>query len=446
MTEPTDLTRSLPRPWPSFLLAVGGSLLLGASREPVLRLLGALLVLAGAIGVFLRTQRTRELVERLLAAIPIEQKDERVFRELPRAWARLEGENRSLRRERDQEDRLRQGILTHLREGLMVLTPDRRLRLFNPAAVRLLGSSSRLRAGCDWTEVFREPDCLQALEEAYTGQPREWVLRREPRVLRIVALPFPLNPGPDPQLGPAGLLLTLDDITRQEALETTRQKFISNASHELKTPTTAIQIAAEDLLDGGFVQPGGEASLRIILRAIERMTLLLEDISELSRIETGALELNPQRVDPAGFAERLVEDHRPRAEARRIELELSLPPELPPLVADPQRLGQLLDNLISNAIKFSPEGGRVRITLDREPGWVSWSVRDEGPGIALAEQSRVFERFYRSPATRGVPGTGLGLAIAKHLARLMGGELSLKSEPGKGATFTFRLPGADRNG
>lgn len=445
MPQTPDLMRSLPRPWPSFLLAAGGGLLLGASQEPVLKLMGALLLLGGALGVFLRTQRTRELVDRLLAAIPIEQKDERVFRELPRAWARLEGENKALRRQKEQEDRVRQGILTHLREGLLVLDPERRLQLFNPAAGMLLGSSSNLQAGCDWTEVFREPECLRNLEEAYAGSPREWTLRREPRVLRVRALPFQLDPSLDPRFGPTGLLLTLDDITRQEALESTRQKFISNASHELRTPATAIRIAAEDLLEGGFVQPGGESNLRIVLRAIERMSLLLDDISELSRIETGALELNPQRLDLGGFAERLVEDHRAKAEARRIRLALTTPEAPAALIADPQRLGQLLDNLVSNAIKFSPEGSTVNLRLDLEPGWAIWSVQDQGPGIALAEQARVFERFYRSPSTRGVPGTGLGLAIAKHLARLMGGELTLRSDPGQGATFTFRLPASDRS-
>jgi len=257
-------------------------------------------------------------------------------------------------------------------------------------------------------------------------------------VLRVRALPFALNEAE------GGLLVTLDDITRQEALEITRQKFISNASHELKTPSTSIRIATEDLLEGGYVMPGGEPSLRLILRAIDRMTLLLNDITELSRIETGALELNPQRFEVGPLARRLIEDSEPQALTRKIKLQLQVEEPLPPVVADPHRLGQLLENLISNAVKFSPEGAKVLLRIASEPGWITWSVKDEGPGIAKAEQARIFERFYRSPATRAVPGTGLGLAIVKHLGRLLGGEIQLSSELGQGATFSFRMPCADK--
>lgn len=439
MAQPTDFTRSsAPGHWLAFGLTAGGGILFGASQEAVLKVLGVLLIAGGAALLGWKTRATRDLIRRILSAIPLADKGESLLRELPRAWAQLEKENLILRERARQEDQLRMKILASLREGVLLLDRDRRLNLFNPAASSLLGSSSRLAAGVDWAEIFREPESLRKLDEAYAGEGLEWTLRREPRVLRVRALPFALNQAE------GGLLVTLDDITRQEALEITRQKFISNASHELKTPSTSIRIATEDLLEGGYVMPGGEPSLRLILRAIDRMTLLLNDITELSRIETGALELNPQRFEVGPLARRLIEDSEPQALTRKIKLELQVEEPLPPVVADPHRLGQLLENLISNAVKFSPEGAKVLLRIASEPGWITWSVKDEGPGIAKAEQARIFERFYRSPATRAVPGTGLGLAIVKHLGRLLGGEIQLSSELGQGATFSFRMPCADK--
>ncbi len=348
----------------------------------------------------------------------------------------LEQENRTLKDQSYWEDSLRQGILLHLREGLVLLDPEKEVRLYNPAAQLLLSSSSRLTMGGSLHGLFREPETLRHIEKAYAGEVVEWTLRRDPRVLRLRAVPFETA-------GEARcVLLTLDDITRQEALETTRQKFISNASHELKTPVTSIRIATENLMDGAGVTPEGAGNLKAILRSVDRMTLLLNDISELSRIETGALRLDPTPVHLAAFVPQLMDDLRHQATPRGVALKVEIEPGLERAVieADPLRLHQLLDNLLSNAIKFSPNNADVILRLKREKPWLIWSVQDAGAGIADSEIKRIFERFYRTPSARGVPGTGLGLAIVKHLALLMGGEVSVQSEMGRGSTFTVKLP------
>ncbi|MBS1785826.1 MAG: hypothetical protein JST24_10395 [Acidobacteria bacterium] len=353
-----------------------------------------------------------------------------------RAMRWLEEENLQLRNRADREDQLRRGILASLREGVLVFGEDRRLLQANPAAILLLGSGSHLSGGAGLAEAFRDPESLARLEGAFGGAPAEWTLGREPRVLRVRALPFQAG------LEARGVLITLDDITRMEALETTRQKFLSNVSHELKTPVTAIHVAAENLQDGGSVGTEGESSLKSIFRSVEKMTLLLNDISELSRIETGALVLDPRLIRVAAFARELTEDVTVQARAKGVTLSLDLAPDLETarIKADPLRLHQLLENLLSNAVKFSPEGSEVRLEATREGTRLRWVVSDQGPGIAESEQTRVFERFYRTASARAVPGTGLGLAIVKHLARLMGGEISLESEVGKGAAFTFKMP------
>ncbi|MBL0209963.1 MAG: PAS domain-containing protein [Holophagaceae bacterium] len=353
-----------------------------------------------------------------------------------RVKSELEQENQSLKDLSRQEDHLRQGILANLREGVVLLDSGKEVRLYNPAAQLLLSTSSRLTMGGSLPGVFREPETLRCIELAYAGRETEWTLRRDPRSLRLRATPF------ESADGSRSVLLTLDDITRQEALETTRQKFISNASHELKTPVTSIRLATENLLDGGFVAPGGENNLKAILRSVDRMTMLLNDISELSRIETGALRLEARPIQLAPFLPQMVEEMRHQAEPRRIALRADLQPGLEGLAiqADPLRLHQLLENLLSNAIKFSPEGSEVVLRVQQNEPWLVFSVLDSGPGIAESDAKRIFERFYRAASTRGVPGTGLGLAIVKHLVLLMGGEVSLQSELGKGSTFTVKLP------
>lgn len=352
------------------------------------------------------------------------------------ALRQLESKLQELRSQLQGEDQLRGRILHHLGEGVVLIGPDRRIRIFNPGAQQLLAGSSHLTQNGNLPELFREPECLRQVDAAFAGGEAEWTLRREPRVLRIRALPFPF------QGEGGGLLITLDDITRQEALETTRQKFISNASHELRTPVTGIRVAAENLLDGSQVTQEGIPNLKSILRSVDRMVLLLDDISELSRIETGALRLDPEQMSIETFAHQVLEDQTPQTRPRGIDLRLTVDDSVvgQSFHADPLRISQLLGNLVGNAIKFSPEGNSVDLSVRLAGKQVIWQVSDRGPGISEVEQQRIFERFYRARATRGVPGTGLGLAIVKHLAHLMGGDVSVQSAVGRGSVFTLRIP------
>ena len=359
-----------------------------------------------------------------------------VMPENQEALSKLESKLQELRSQLRGEDQLRGSILHHLGEGVVLIGPDRRIRLFNPGAQQLLTGSSRLTENGNLPELFREPESLRQVDAAFEGGEAEWTLKREPRVLRVRALAFPFQGEGD------GLLITLDDITRQEALETTRQKFLSNASHELRTPVTGIRVAAENLLDGEQVKPEGISNLKSILRSVDRMTLLLDDISELSLIETGALRLDPEQMSIEGFALQIWEDQTPQARPRGIDLHLTVDDSAlgQSFHADPHRMSQLLGNLVGNAIKFSPEGNSVNLRVHLAGNQVIWEVLDHGPGISAVEQQRIFERFYRARATRGVPGTGLGLAIVKHLAHLMGGEVGVRSEVGRGSIFTLKVP------
>jgi two-component system phosphate regulon sensor histidine kinase PhoR len=364
----------------------------------------------------------------------LERHTPRFGEDLPLAWSALERENVDLRERAAREDSLLPGIMARLEEGVILFGPAGSLEQFNPAAQRHLGLGAPLAKGMAIKEVFRDQEGPDAVQKAYRGTSCEWRLTRAGRTLRVRAIPFaPLG-------SVSGVLLTLDDVTSQEALETTRQKFISNVSHELKTPVTAIRIAAENLQEEDLHE-SARATAQSIMRSVDRLTLLLGDLSELSRIESGALHLAPVRLDLSSFLDTLMRDLQPRGSACGVELALDV--EAPPgtvILADPLRLHQVMENLVSNALKFSPPGGRVELSIRLTSQGQVWEVRDQGPGIPEAEQGRIFERFYRAQAAKAKPGTGLGLAIVKHLCRLMGGEVSVVSRPGEGAIFQVILP------
>ena len=354
--------------------------------------------------------------------------------DLPRAWFALERENDDLKERAAREDRLLPGIMARLEEGVLLFGPSGALEQFNPAAQRHLGLGAPLAKGMRQGEVFRDQEGADAIQKAFRGISCEWRIVRVGRTLRVRAIPFaPLGPV-------SGVLLTLDDVTSQEALETTRQKFISNVSHELKTPVTAIRIAAENLQEEPLPD-SARASAQSIMRSVDRLTLLLGDLSELSRIESGALHLAPVTLDLGAFLETLLRDFQPRAAACDVGLVVKVEaPEGAMIQADPLRLHQVLENLLSNALKFSPARAQVELSVRVTSQGQIWEVCDQGPGIPEAEQGRIFERFYRAQAAKAKPGTGLGLAIVKHLCRLMGGEVAVESRPGEGATFRVILP------
>ena len=354
--------------------------------------------------------------------------------DLPLAWSALEQENVDLKERAAREDRLLPGIMARLEEGVILFGTGGNLEQFNPAAQRHLGLGAPLAKGMAVKDIFRDQEGPEAVQKAYRGTSCEWRMTRAGRTLRVRVIPFA------PMGSVSGVLLTLDDVTSQEALETTRQKFISNVSHELKTPVTAIRIAAENLHEEDLPEPA-RATAESIMRSVDRLAMLLGDLSELSRIESGALHLAPVRVDLYAFLDTLVRDLGPRGVESGVELALKA--DAPPgteILADPLRLHQVLENLVSNALKFSPSGGQVELSVRITGQGQIWEVRDQGPGIPEAEQGRIFERFYRVQAAKAKPGTGLGLAIVKHLCRLMGGEVSVESRPGEGALFRVILP------
>jgi two-component system phosphate regulon sensor histidine kinase PhoR len=256
--------------------------------------------------------------------------------------------------------------------------------------------------------------------------------------------------GPLRARGAASAVLVFNDVTDLRRLEAVRRDLVANVSHELRTPLTAIRGYAETLQDGALKDPERAAEfIAIIHRHAERLSRLLDDLLELSRLEAGSRPLKREPVTLGPVVGRALDLVRPKAETRQVLLQVELSERWgkdgPELVGDTEALEQVLVNLVDNAVKYTPPGGRVRLALGPsagDGGTVRVTVSDTGVGIERAQLPRVFERFYRvdSGRSRDTGGTGLGLAIVKHLTQAMGGRVGVESEIGKGSTFWLELP------
>jgi PAS domain S-box-containing protein len=293
----------------------------------------------------------------------------------------------------------------------------------------------------DWLGQLLRSQSERAVEEFS-------ILSPEPRLLQCFAAPVM-----DVHDRYLGRILVFRDITREREVERMKNDFVSIVSHELRTPLTSIQGALQLVLG----KPGGAPSgmgaglpqrgrdlLSISLANTERLIRLINDILDIAKIEQGRIQLRREVLTAEDLSRSATAAMSAFANDRGIALEVQLPPWLPQVLADRDRSLQILINLISNGIKFSPAGQRVSVSASRDGSMICFSVRDWGRGIALEHQARIFQKFQQldSSTTRDAGGTGLGLAISKALVEEQGGRMWLESEPGQGSTFSFTLPTA----
>jgi two-component system phosphate regulon sensor histidine kinase PhoR len=346
----------------------------------------------------------------------------------------------------DNERTTLSSVIAGMREGLLLVDPDRRVRLANPALSKILDLSLDPQ-GHLLEEVVRHPAVIRDIDNAFarhaTMQESVIQLPGSDRVFELHVTPLETRK----RAGRHEVLALLVDVTRLDRLEKIRREFVANVSHELRTPLTSIKAFVENLLDGGLDDPeNARKFLEIVRRHSDHMGELIEDLTDLSLIETGSISLELRRVDATEVVREVVEQLRPLADARDVAISVRLPSPFH-VTADRRRLEQMLSNLITNAIKFNREGGQVVVAGETVPV-STLTVEDTGIGIPSNNLEKVFERFYRvsRDRSRAVGGTGLGLSIVKHLMRLHGGSVTLESELGHGSRFTLRFPPGETRG
>lgn len=345
----------------------------------------------------------------------------------------------SIRLLTDERDRSA-AIWSSMVEGVAVISPQERIVFSNRAFSQILGLDDIRIEGRPLVEVVRQSDLLTVIKK---------VLREHEQVSSEIVVgtvrmrSFAVTAAPVLTTGTSAAVLVLHDISELRRLERVRQDFVANVSHEFRTPLTAIQGFAETLLGGALNDPEHrERFVQIIRDHAARLARLTEDLLKLSRIEAGKLDLEFRPVSVYRLVQSCVETVRFNADRKELVLDVRMPEGLPDVQGDSNGLHEVLQNLLDNAVQYTPPGGRLEVSASREGDQVSVTVSDTGIGIPQAEQERIFERFYRVDAARSreAGGTGLGLSIARHIMEAHGGRLWVESEVGAGSRFHFSMP------
>jgi two-component system phosphate regulon sensor histidine kinase PhoR len=332
-------------------------------------------------------------------------------------------------------------ILESLAEGVIAVNPQGRIVLMNPAAEVLLGVTGRNVSAQNFFETVRQHDVQELVRGLLQDHQRRTkditIFQPKERVLRLHGVPCQ-GCGPS---GPCAVLV-IQDVTEHTRYEQLRKEFVANVSHELKSPLTSIRGLTETLSGGALDDP---ASNRRFVQLIDddaaRLSRLIDDLLALSQIESQAVPLKPIAVELKSLIESVVASFQPGIDQLHLVATLQLPSGFA-VRADPDRLRQVLFNLIDNAIKYNKEGGQITISAVQDNAWVKVTVADTGIGIPTKDIPRIFERFYRvdKARSRELGGTGLGLSIVKHIVEAHGGMVFATSQLGQGSVFSFTIP------
>jgi len=358
------------------------------------------------------------------------------------ARAQIDTLARSEEAARTQAQAQQAAVFDSMVEGVVLLDREGRIQLANRQFMELFGLTKDSR-GQTLMEATRMHELAELVSGLSADQP---ILDGELRPPGFTERWLEVNAAAmfDNVQSRRGTVVVFHDLTRLKKLERTREEFVANVSHELRTPLSLIKGYTETLLDGAKDNP--EVALKFLQtidRNAERLKLLIEDLLTISELESGRMRLQLQTVALQPFVAKLVEDFKPRASSRNVRLAS----EMPDLSAnaDPNRVGQVLSNLVDNAIKYGRNEGTVTIRAKLvDDGRIELCVADDGPGIPEEARERIFERFYRvdKARSREQGGTGLGLSIVKHIVQSHGGKVWVESEMGKGSRFYFSLPKA----
>lgn len=328
-------------------------------------------------------------------------------------------------------------LLNQISDGLILVSPQGYVLTINKTAARMFDVKENEAIGNTITSVVRHYQLVETWQRCRNSGESQIIAFEVPRkkmFVQCVALPIIQN-------SLNLVLLSIQDLTHLRRLETMRKDFISNVSHELRTPLASLKALAETLLTGALEDK--QASQRFVEQIeaeVDSMSLLVQELLELSRIESGKVPLRLEAVPPLVLLSDATTRLELQAERAGLIIKVECAEDLPPALVDPPRIQQVLTNLLHNAIKFTPSGGRITLSAALHEDTILFSVKDTGIGISADDLPRIFERFYKSDKTRSSSGIGLGLAIARHIIEAHHGEIYVESKEGQGSTFSFSIP------
>ena len=322
-------------------------------------------------------------------------------------------------------------IVEHIEDGVIMLDEQSNLLLINPAARKAFGLwQDDAVKGKPVSEVLPHPDLKILLSDINNPLPQNEITFEDGRVLSAQCTPIPR----------IGVAITMQDITYLKQIDRLKNEFVHTVSHDLRSPLTAI-LGYVDLLDRvGPVNDQQREFIRRVQNSVQSITSLVNDLLELGRIEAG-FDTQKEVVPLEGIIRDTLETLGGQISDKKMNLHLNLPMDIPQMRGNPIRLRQMLDNLIGNAIKYTPEGGEITIDVEAQNDQVILRISDTGPGIPPADQPHIFEKFYRaSNVPKGVGGSGLGLSIVKSIVENHQGRIWVESLLGQGSAFTVVLP------
>ena len=330
-----------------------------------------------------------------------------------------------------------EAVMQQLSDGVLIIDEHGLVQLINPAAQRMFDTTEENALGQSIAKVLRHHQLIELWKQVMeTGESQFIPLEIATKHLFVQGEALPFG-----KTLPGRTLMVFQDITHIRHLETVRRDFISNISHELRTPLASLKALTETLQESALDDPpAARRFLNRIETEVDALSLMVQELVELSRIESGKVPLQLKSVSPEELISTALERLRLQAERSGLRLYLDCPPDLPSVLADPPRMEQVIVNLLHNAIKFTPSGGEITLSAQLLDDFVVFSVKDTGVGISPEDLPRIFERFYKADRARSGGGTGLGLAISRHLVEAHSGKLWAESVEGKGSTFYFTLP------
>lgn len=327
-------------------------------------------------------------------------------------------------------------------QGMILLDETLNIRYTNGAAAVFAKADRQAMIGMPVDQYFHTQDVLEAIRSAADVSVRRRSVievsqgaEGDPTVLRFSIRPVRRS-------DPGAVMIIVDDVTQQRVAEQARNDFVAQVAHELRAPLSNIRLYVESLLGDDLDEAMRAKSINVINLETKRLARLVSDMLSVAEIEAGSMQIQLDDIHLETIFQELEADYKAQAGDKEVQLTFSLPPKLPVIQADRDKLVMAMHNLVGNAVKYTPGGGQVDVSVEIATDQFVMEVSDTGIGISGQDQQKIFEKFYRARDEQmaGIPGTGLGLSLAREVMRLHGGDITVESEHGKGSTFSLSLP------